>query len=141
MAYTEQASWLIGPTAALDTAGLRGCYRYASSATAASAALPLGWTTARTNLGRYGSGPFIRIAARTVAVQVAFSKGAAVTLVINQLSSIGTGHAQAGFTVEAGTFVDVMVPSDCSHINWVGPDTTGWVEFYMSEGGRSAAES
>ncbi len=138
MAYLEQASWLIGPTAAADATGITGCYRYASSATAASAALPTGWSTLRTDLGRIGTGAFIRVQAITVDVQFAFSK-TAVTLVRNQAAAIGTGHAQAGITVPAGTYVDVMVPRDCGYINWVGPDGTGWVEFYMSEGGRAAA--
>jgi hypothetical protein len=135
MAYTEQASWLIGPTAAADATGLTGVYRYATLTTNQSVALPAAWVTARTDLGRIGSGPFIRVYSGTTYTQVAFTAAAAV-LVIDQASVFGTGHVSAGGTVPTDSYVDFMIPRGCGFITWISKATGGFVEFYLNEGGR-----
>lgn len=136
MAYTEQASWLIGPTAAADATGKTGVYRYATSTSSQSVALPSAWSTLRSaNIGTFGSGPFIRIYSGTTYTQVAFSQ-AAGSLVIDELSSFGTGDVNAGGTVPADSYIDFMIPRDCGYITWISKATGGFVEFYLNEGGR-----
>lgn len=136
MAYTEQASWLVGPTAAADATGKTGVYRYASSTSSQSVALPSAWKTLRSaNIGAFGSGPFIRVYSDTTYTQVAFSQ-ASGTLVIDQASAFGTGHVSAGGTVPIGGYMDFMIPRDCGYITWISKATGGFVEFYLNEGGR-----
>jgi hypothetical protein len=77
----------------------------------------------------------VRIQSITESTQVSFSLGNS-NLVYNQTAALGTGNAVAGYTIPAGGFIDVMVPRDCDTLNWISTGSTGWVEFYMSEGGQ-----
>lgn len=117
----------VGPIAALDPTGHTGVYRFATAAGNLSFQLPTDM------LGR----PY-EIQAVGLAIQYAFSLGAAATLVNNQLSAINTGSAVAGFTVAAGALDGqsgakiVPQPKDPNQpvfLNVVSTGTTGFVEF------------
>lgn len=119
-AVTKNASVRL-PTNAIDaTNGLTGVYRIAVTTTAASYALPTGFR-----------GNFVKIYASGTDIQCGFSRGA-TTIVLNQASALGTGHAQAGATVPNGTFIDGLVPRHSTYFNVLGIGG-GFVELYLSE--------
>ena len=118
-ALTKNASVRL-PTNVIDTTGKAGVYRIAVSTTAASYALPTGMV-----------GNFVKIYASGTDIQCGFSRGA-VTIVVNQASALGTGHAAAGATVPNGMFIDGLVPKNSTYFNVLGIGS-GFVELYLSE--------
>lgn len=139
MSYESRDAYIIGPTSAVDTSGRTGVYRYASSTSNVSAVLPSSLATGPVQgpnaiPGKTGPGPFVRIQSVGVLTQVSFTNGAQ-TLVLNQAAALGTGHASAGWSIPAGSFLDVMVPPNRTHLNFISDDTGGYVEIYCSEGG------
>lgn len=118
----DQASLIACPFAAASPTTRRGVYRVATGA-----AVSVAWPSIL-------EGCFVRLKARGAACQVGFSEGSAgVTLVANQLSAIGTGSAAAGYTIEVGEYIDVLVPRSATFLNYVAESGTGTLEIYVSE--------
>ena len=119
------------PTAtnyALQPGGKRGVEFLATSATAASFAVPAAW-----------KGNFLRFKLHANGVsnlycRVALSfRATAETLVINQTTTPGTGHVASGARLNDGEMVDGIVPHDATFLEWVSSATGGYVEFWCSE--------
>lgn len=76
----------------------------------------------------------MRFQAITTDVQLGCSYGAAAqTIVLDQVSAPGTGHASAGYTILAGTFLDVLIPGNATFINYIARTGTGVLEYFKSE--------
>lgn len=120
----DKADAIQAPTVAADGTGLYGCWRINSITTAASVAVP----------ARYRN-KFMRIKARDADIQLGFSNGAAgATVVLNQASTMGTGHVSAGYTLSNGESIDVLVPADATFLNYIVVSGTGRLEGFISEG-------
>lgn len=118
---SEKADLIAAPFAAADAVGRKGVFRTAALSAAGNIAIPTrfrrGHPTADPAPG-IGQGLYVRLKARNQGIQVAFAPSA-VTLVVDQASTWGTGHAQAGFTIEAGESIDVLIPSGATHLCYV----------------------
>lgn len=110
------------PIAAADPTGKRGVFRYAASASSQSAAVPATWKGAEIVVSPIGAN-----------VQVAFGVGSAPTLNLNEPAAFGTGDVNSGCTVVDSRPQRRLVPPDATHIAWISPNTTGFVEFYRAE--------
>lgn len=122
MGFPDKSAAVRLPVCTADATGRNGVYRIAVSTTAASYAIPVAM---RNN--------FVRIQSVTANSQVAISTGTAgQTLVINQASALGTGHAAAGASVLAGSFIDGIMPKGATFLNVVA-DAAGFIELYVSE--------
>lgn len=124
-AMESKAAAVAGPIAAADATGKTGVYRYASSTSNASAAIPSAWA---------GKELFLRVLSTGCNTQVAFSlTGSAATLAYNQAAALGTGHAAAGGTCVDSVPEHFPVPKTASHISWISSAAGGYVELYLSE--------
>lgn len=124
-AAQESAALVSHPTGTTSTTGLKGISRVLLTGSAQNVAVPA-------NL----RGKFLTITVNSVDyVQYLFSNtGSAITVVLNQVSTLGTGHAQAGKTVFSQTSVDRKVPVDATHLCWISSSTNGgWIEIECSE--------
>ncbi len=124
--FADKANKLAFPSCALDATGITGVMRIAVTTTAGSSQLPAGMR-----------GKFMIVKAVGCDIQLGVSQGAAgVTVVSNQPSAPGTGHAQAGFTVSNGERLDGVVPTGKPTIplwlNYVG-SAAGFLEVFCSE--------
>lgn len=132
MRDTEQAARVTGPIAAADATARTGVMRVAFTGSAQTATLP---TTGaekgkKSTLGKR----FIRIAAVGANAQWAFGVGSAPTIVLNQTAAVGTGNAGAGATLFNGLPEQLLIPSEVTHIGFIGDNsTTGYLEFYVSD--------
>lgn len=113
-------------TAAARPNQTQGVFRYASSTTAASVAIPAAWK------GRFLTFRFFGTALHC---DVACTFGSAPTLVIDQASAVGTGHVAAGARLDDGMSIDGLIPDDATYLGWVSSGTGGYVEFWISENG------
>ena len=113
-------------TAALRAPQTQGVFRYASSATAASVAIPAAWKDRFLRFRFFGAG---------LHCDVACTFGSTPTLVIDQASAVGTGHIAAGARLDDGGQIDGIVPWDATYLAWVSSATGGYVEFWISENG------
>jgi hypothetical protein len=119
----DKADAIQAPTVAADSTGLYGCWRISGITTAASVAVP----------ARYRN-HYLRLKARDADIQIGFSAGAAgATLVLNQASTMGTGHVGAGYTLANGESIDVLVPYDATFLNYIVVSGTGRLEGFVSE--------
>jgi hypothetical protein len=116
-----KASALMFPVSAADATGLRGVHRYASSTSNQSIALPTGMRSR-----------FIRVMADGCDVRVSVSVGAH-TLVYAQTAALGTGSTASGATIKSGGYLEGLVPSDCTHINFICSAGSEEVEIYCTE--------
>lgn len=119
------------PINVADTTGVTGVHRINSVSAAGSVALPAGM-----------KGKFIRVRPIGGDAQVGVSLGTAgQTLVLNQASTPGTGHAAAGATVKDGEFLDGMTPSgligQTLYLNYINVSATIALEVWCSEAVRS----
>lgn len=125
----------IAPQSVADTNGLKGVYRVAVSAVGVSVQLPPKLRALRDTLGANGTGPFICVAAKGTDVQWSLSP-AAVTVAIDQISTPpGAANPAAGYDLGNGREQRKQVPIGCQYLNVVGTGS-GFVSFYMSEGGQ-----
>jgi hypothetical protein len=120
-----------GPIAAADTTGRTGVMRIAVSGSAQNFALP----TSGAAPGKRHTLParWLRIAAAGVNVQWAFGVGSAPTIALNQAAAVGTGHAAAGATLFNGIPEQVLVPSEATHVGFIGESAAGYLELYVSD--------
>lgn len=122
----NRACLVSGPIAALDTSGATGVSRYATTAASQNALIPAAM-----------QGCWIKVQATTLQVDWAFSIGATQAIVLNQASTLGTGHASAGDTLQAGATDSVLVPRPRDgkpvYINFISSGTTGFFTFRKSE--------
>jgi hypothetical protein len=121
MSIEARSASLGAPISTADSTGAKGVHRIAVSTTAGSSAVPAGMV-----------GQFVRIQSATANTQIAFTQGAAQTLVINQAAALGTGHAAAGWTVFASSSQSFYVPAKTTHINYVA-DAAGFIEIFRDE--------
>lgn len=141
----------IGPTATvtgttyvakgvISYCGLRGVMRYATSSTSqpitmATVAVPGNESDNTINPLR---GKWLRIQNEDLVnpLDFAFGAGSAPTLVYGQPATFGTGSAAAGWRIMPGTYIDVIVPLDATHISHIQPASApaATVAFYCSEG-------
>ena len=110
------------PRAVADTTSQSGVQRYASSASNATAAMPDAW-----------KGKWVTFHSDGVDTQVAYGVGSAPTLVYDQASAIGTGHAGAGATCKDGSPRDFLIPREATHLAWISSATGGFFEMHLSE--------
>lgn len=121
--HQDKAALVSHPLAVADTSGLTNVHRIAISGAAQSIALPASW-----------QGKFVRLTVDSaVNVQYAFSSGAAATLVLDQASAIGTGHAACGASIFAGSSKDGRVRNGVTHLNFIGDSASGFLEVEISE--------
>ena len=122
----QEAAALVGhPVGIVSTTGLSGVVRVALTGSAQNVAVP---SSLR--------GKFVTITcASNDDIQYLFSTtGAAITVVKDQASTLGTGHAQAGKTVFSRTSVDRRVPLTATHLCWISTSTNGgFLELECSE--------
>lgn len=123
---SQEAAALVGhPVSRASTNGLEGVSRILLTGSAQNVAIPTLWR-----------GKFLTLTVNSVDyVQYVFSDtGAAVTVVLNQVSAPGTGHVSAGKTVFSQTSVDRRVPKNCTHLNFISSGANaGWLEIEVSE--------
>lgn len=122
-----KAASVAAPVAAADPAGRRGVYRYSSSLSSQSIALP-----DTSGVKHALRGNFVHVTSVGCNTQVAFSVGPQ-TLVFNQSSTIGTGHVAAGETVFANCRERRLVPRDATHVNFISDAAGYYVEFAIAE--------
>ena len=122
----NRAALVSGPIAVADSTGATGVMRYATSASTQSVAVPAAM-----------QGCWIKVQAVTLQVDWAFSTGAAATLVLNQASVLGTGHASSGDTLQSGSTDQVLVPKPRDgkpvYLNFISSGTTGFFVFRKAE--------
>jgi hypothetical protein len=128
-AFETKAAAVIGPIAEASATGRRGVYRESYSTTAVSRVVPSGW-----------KGNFVDFQANGADFQVAFSIGAAATLVFDQVEAFNsvTGDAAVGWEIKDGTRVSWIVPSHPTkdvYVNFIcaGGTSAGFLEAYLSE--------
>lgn len=123
----EQAALLSHPVAALDPTGFTGVYRIALTGANQSIVLPTVW-----------AGRFIELTvvspAGTTDVQYGFSK-VAQTLVRNQASAVGTGHAAAGKTIFPNSSRDGRIRQGHYVLNFIAStgEALSFLEIHISE--------
>lgn len=127
----DKAAGVAGPIAAADASGMTGVYRIACTGVAQSFVLPVTLANQmnRTNWAKR----FISLKAIGVNIQFAQGMGAAPTLVLNQASAVGTGHAAAGATIPSGTEVQFLVNATATHVGWISDANAGYLEVYFAE--------
>lgn len=122
----NRACLVSGPIAALDTSGATGVTRYATTAASQNALIPDAMR-----------GCWIKIQAVGLQIDWAFSVGATQAIVLNQASTLGTGHASAGDTLQAGVTDQVLVPKTKDnkpiYINFISSGTSGFLVFRKAE--------
>lgn len=122
------------PTGGLvaDPSGLTGVMRIAVTGAAQNFPLPAatGDPQKKSTLGRR----FIRILAMGSNVQLAQGAGAAPTIVLNQVSVIGTGHVGAGATFVNGIPEQFELDHRATHVGFIGDVASGFLEYYVSDG-------
>jgi len=129
---SEKADLIAAPFAAADGTGRLGVFRISVTA-AGSVAIPTRFQTGTpASNPRMGTGLYVRLKARGTDIQVAFAVTGA-TLVADQVSVWGTGHAQAGFTISNGESIDVLIPAGASFLCYVPATGTGTLEGFISE--------
>ncbi len=108
----QKDAMLVFPSCIADTTGARGCHYITGVAAAGSFAIPQGMKGKFVRLTPYGGG-----------VQAGVSFGAAGrTLVWNQASAPGTGHADAGEHADDSggpRWLEGIVPADATFMNYV----------------------
>ena len=115
-------------TEVLRPGGKQGVNYLATSATAASFAVPTAW-----------KGNFLRFklhanGTSNLHCNVAFTfRASAEVLVIDQTNTPGTGNVKSGPRLNDGEMVDGIVPQDATFLEWVSNATGGFVEFWISE--------
>lgn len=123
----EQAALLGHPVAALDPTGFTGVYRVALTGAIQNLVLPASW-----------AGRFVELTvvspAGTTDVQYAFSK-TSQTLVRNQASALGTGHASAGKTIFPNTSRDGRIRQGMGYLNFISSaaEASSFLEISISE--------
>jgi hypothetical protein len=125
-AIQNRACLVAAPVAVLDTTGAQGVTRYVSSASNTSVLVPAAMR-----------GKFYKIKSVGTQTDYAFSIGAAQTLVRNQASALGTGHAAAGDTLTSDEVDPGIIPRTTDdrpiYLNFISSDTNGFVVFRCSE--------
>jgi hypothetical protein len=121
----ESAALVAHPVGSTSTTGLKGVVRILLTGSAQNTAIPADLR-----------GKWLNVTVNSLDdVQYLFSTtGAAITVVLNQVAALGTGHAQAGKTVFSKTSVDRRVPSNASHLCFISSGANaGWLELECSE--------
>lgn len=122
----NRAALVSAPIAAADATGATGTQRYATTASTQSVLVPTAM-----------QGRWMKVQAVTLAVDWAFTIGATGTIVVDQAAALGTGHASAGDTLQAGSVDQVMVPKPRDgkpvYINFRSTGTTGFFVFRCSD--------
>lgn len=105
--------------------------RIAVTGSAQSFALPTTGANpgAKSTLGRR----FIRFVFVGVNGQLAQGLGSAPTIVLNQVSVIGTGHASAAPTYFNSAPDQFQLDHRATHIGFIGDAATGFLEYYVSD--------
>lgn len=117
----EKAALVSHPLAVADATGLTNVHRIAITGVSQSVAVPAGWV-----------GKFVRITNDSTSdVQLAFSRLAAATIVMDQIAAPGVGHASAGATIFAGSSRDARVRQGVLFLNFIG--VSGYLEIEVSE--------
>src|SRR5512139_2693661 len=118
----NRACLVSGPIAVADATGATGTMRYATTASSQNVAIPAAM-----------QGCWIKLQAVTNQVDWAFGIGSAATIVLNQASAAGTGHASAGDTLAAGATDQVLVPKPRDgkpvYISFISSTTGGYFVF------------
>jgi len=131
MKDTETAARITGCIAAADATMRTGGWRIALTGAAQSVALP----TAGAEKGKRSTlgGRFVRAMAVGANVQLAQGVGAAPTVVLNQVSVMGTGNAGFGMTLANGQAESFRLDSAATHLGWVSDAAAGFLELYVSD--------
>jgi hypothetical protein len=125
----EKACRVAHPRAALNPTGINGVYRIAVTNASQSIAVPLSLRARFLKLKLVSP-------AGTTSVQYGVSKAAAgQTIVLNQLSALGTGHASAGGTIFPNSSEDALIEQDVTFLNFIGSATEAscFLEIFVSE--------
>jgi hypothetical protein len=126
--YQDQAALLGHPVAALNPTGYTGVYRIALTGSSQSVTLPTNWP-----------GRFVELTvvspAGTTDVQYGFSSAASQTIVRNQASAVGTGHASAGKTIFPNTSKDGRIRVGMRSLNFISSaaEVNSFLEICISE--------
>jgi len=123
---------VVGGALAADTTGLTGVMRIAVTGAAQSFALPAATSDPqkKSTMGKR----FLRLVPVGVNVQLAQGAGAAPTIVLNQVSVIGTGHVGAGASFFNGVPDQWEIDQRATHVGFIGDAATGFLEYYISDG-------
>lgn len=121
---SDDAANVSHPLAVADSTGLTNVHRIAILATSQSFAIPTKW-----------QGRFVTLFNDSTSdLQYAFSTGAAgQALVQDQAAAIGTGHAAAGATLEAGESRAGKVRIGATFLNFIGSAASGYLEVEVSQ--------
>lgn len=132
MKDTEKAARVTGPKGVADVSARTGVQRHAVTSTQIQITLPT--TGKEKNVKSTIGKRWIRLLALGSNVQWSEGHGAATTVVYNQASATGTGHASAGATLIDSVPEQVMISSECTHLTFICPSGgTGFVEFHISD--------
>lgn len=113
------------PILAADATGVTGVFRVACTGSAQNVAVPAGLR---------GKPLFITLRAVGVDVQFGYSlTGSAITVVLNQASTWGTGNAGAGATLPDDQSDSHQLPVGATHLCWISASASGFFEGYISE--------
>lgn len=134
MSYIDQAARVTGPISAADTSGRTGVMRLALTGSAQTFTLP---TASKAHDKKHAlAGRFITMYADGDSIQWAFGKGAAPTIVRDQVSVVSTGHVSAGATLVNGVPRSFLIPNDCTHVGLISKTAsppTSYLEWYVSD--------
>ena len=129
--HTEKAACIGGPIAAADATGITGVFRYAATGTAQNIALPLAADNPqkKSTLG----GRFLAIRPVGCSIQWAQGRGAAPTIVSNQVSTFAAPSAGAGASLADGERQEVILDALATHLGVLASAGTGFIEIYLAE--------
>ena len=133
MSHIDQAARYTGPVAAADATGRTGVMRIAVTGAAQNFALPTSDVASNGKRRSAVGGRFIRIVAVGVNVQWAFGYGTAPTIALNEISASGTGDVNAGASLFNSVPEHPLVPSEATHVGFIGDAAAGYLEWYVSD--------
>jgi hypothetical protein len=132
MRDAEQAARITGPISAADPTHRTGVVRVALTGASQSIALPP-QPAAEKRWGRSAlAGRFVRLLVVGANVQLCQAKSA-VTVVLNQATTIGVGSVAAGATFLNGVPDSFRLESDATHLCFISDAGAGFLELYISD--------
>lgn len=78
-------------------------------------------------------GKFCSMRVTGASCDVSFSKGAAQTLVANAVGTLEAPNAQTGYPIPQDGALDIIIPPDATHVNWIASGAAGYFKIYISE--------
>lgn len=133
MSHIDQAARYTGPVSIADATGRTGVHRIAVTGASQSFALPASDSASSGKRRSAIGGRFMRIAAVGANVQWAFGYGSAPTITLNAISVSGTGNTAAGASLFNGVPEQPIIPSEATHVGFIGDVAAGYLEWYVSD--------